>query len=79
MLLIILIVLFPLIWLVVGAFKVEKEIIGFPPSVFGTEYTLKSFQRIFDTIPMADYIKNTVIFAGGATILAVLFLSLIHI
>ena len=60
----------------VGSFKLEKEILGYPPTVFGTKYTLKSFQRIFKTIPMASYIKNTVIFAGGSTILAVLFDSL---
>ena len=72
----IVIVLFPLIWIAVGSFKLEKEILGYPPTVFGTKYTLKSFQRIFKTIPMASYIKNTVIFAGGSTILAVLFDSL---
>lgn len=67
------IVLFPLIWLVVNSFKTEKEIIGFPPTLLGTEYTLKSFIRIFKNIPFGTYIKNTVIFAGGSTILAVLF------
>ena len=72
----IVIVLVPLIWMAVGSFKLEKEILGYPPTVFGTKYTLKSFQRIFKTIPMASYIKNTVIFAGGSTILAVLFDSL---
>ena len=72
----IVIVLFPLVWMAVGSFKMEKEILGYPPTVFGTKYTLKSFQRIFKTIPMAAYIKNTVIFAGGSTFLAVLFDSL---
>lgn len=67
------VVLFPLIWLVINAFKVEKEIIGFPPKLLGTSYTLKSFIRIFSSIPLAAYIKNTVIFAVGSTILAVLF------
>lgn len=69
-------VLFPLLWLLVNSFKVEKEIIGFPPSFFGTTYTLKSFERIFRTIPMTNYIKNTVIFAVGTTFLAVLFDSM---
>lgn len=67
------VVLFPLIWLVINAFKVEKEIIGFPPKLLGTSYTLKSFIRIFSSIPLAAYIKNTVVFAVGSTILAVLF------
>lgn len=67
------VVLFPLIWLVINAFKIEKEIIGFPPKLLGTSYTLKSFIRIFSSIPLAAYIKNTVVFAVGSTVLAVLF------
>lgn len=70
------IVLAPLIWLVLSSFKTEKEIIGFPPTILGTSYTLKSFVRIFSNIPFATYIKNTVIFAGGSTLLAVTFDSM---
>lgn len=69
-------VLCPLIWLVVNSFKTEKEIIGFPPTILGTTYTVKSFIRIFTNIPFAAYIKNTVIFAGGSTLLAVMFDSM---
>ncbi|WP_099469894.1 carbohydrate ABC transporter permease [Konateibacter massiliensis] len=69
-------VLCPLIWLVLSSFKTEKEIIGFPPSILGTTYTLKSFARIFTNIPFATYIKNTIIFAGGSTLLAVVFDSM---
>lgn len=76
MALLIFMVLFPLLWLLVNSFKVEKEIIGFPPTFFGTTYTMKSFERIFRTIPMGNYIKNTVIFAVGTTFLAVLFDSM---
>lgn len=65
------IVLFPLLWLFISSFKTEKEIIGFPPSFIGSSYTVKSFVRIFSNIPFAIYIKNTVIFAGGTTVLAV--------
>jgi len=70
------IVLFPLIWLVLSSFKTEKEIIGFPPAILGTSYTIKSFTRIFTNIPFGDYIKNTIIFAGGSTLLAVTFDSM---
>lgn len=70
------IVLFPLFWLLISSFKTEKEIIGFPPSIVGTSYTMKSFIRIFTNIPFGEYIKNTVIFAGGSTLLAVTFDSM---
>lgn len=76
MALLIFVVMFPLLWLLVSSFKLEKEIIGFPPSFFGSSYTIKSFKRIFESIPMLSYIKNTLIFALGATFLAVLFDSM---
>ena len=60
------VVLFPIIWLVAGSFKLEKEILSFPPTVFGEHFSMKSFQRIFDAIPFLQYIANTVIFALGA-------------
>ena len=67
------VVLFPIIWLVAGSFKLEKEILSFPPTVFGEHFSMKSFQRIFDAIPFLQYIANTVIFALGATGLALVF------
>lgn len=50
-------VLFPIVWMFAGAVKLEKEILQYPPTVFGTEFTWKSFQRVFKTIPMAIYLK----------------------
>ena len=72
----IIIVLFPLIWLFSGSVKLEKEILQYPPTLFGTEITWKNFIRIFDTIPMGNYLKNTVIFAGFSTFFALLFDSM---
>lgn len=69
-------VLFPIVWMFAGAVKLEKEILQYPPTVFGTEFTWKSFQRVFKTIPMAIYLKNTVIFAGLSTLGAILFDSM---
>ena len=69
-------VVFPLLWLVLSAFKPEKEILAYPPALLGTKYSLKSFERIFKNIPMTVYIKNTVIFAFSTTALALLFDSL---
>lgn len=69
-------VIAPILWLFLGSFKLEKEILSYPPTFFGSKYTWKSYERIFSTIPMADYLKNTVIFALGTTSLALLFDSL---
>lgn len=74
--LLIVIVLFPLVWLFAGAFKVEKQILSYPPTIIGTKHTLKSFARIFQSIPMEVYLKNTIIFSVSSTSLALLFDSL---
>ena len=66
-------VLFPLVWLFAGAFKMEKQILAYPPTIIGTKHSLKSFARIFKSIPMAVYLKNTVIFSVCSTSLALLF------
>ena len=34
------VVLFPIIWLVAGSFKLEKEILSFPPTVFGEHFSM---------------------------------------
>lgn len=67
------IVIFPLLWLFLGSVKLEKEILSYPPTLFGSKISWKSFIRIFSNIPMATYLKNTVIFAGFSTAFAVLF------
>ncbi len=72
----IIIVLFPVIWLFAGSIKVEKEILSYPPTIFGSEISWKSFQRIFSSIPLTTYLKNTLIFSLGTTAFALLFDSM---
>ncbi len=72
----IIIVLFPMVWLFAGSVKLEKEILTYPPTVFGTEISWRSFQRIFTSIPMVTYLKNTFVFSLGTTCFALLFDSM---
>lgn len=67
---IILIVLFPFIWLLISSFKYEKDIITYPPHIFSGKYTFENYIKVWDTIPLLDYIKNTVIFAGSTMIIS---------
>ena len=69
-------ILFPFIWLVISSFKFEKDIISWPPRLFADDYTLDNYIKVFKQIPMWNYIKNTVIFAGGVTIISVFLDSL---
>ena len=76
MLVILLVIAFPLLWLIISSFKHEKDIISFPPRIFADSYTLDNYIKVWTTIPLLDYIKNTVIFAGGTVITSVFFDSL---
>ncbi|SAY81525.1 carbohydrate ABC transporter permease [Enterococcus faecium] len=76
MLVILLVIAFPFLWLIISSFKHEKDIISFPPIIFADSYTLDNYIKVWTTIPLLDYIKNTVIFAGGTVITSVFFDSL---
>ena len=76
MLVILLVIAFPFLWLIISSFKHEKDIISFPPRIFAESYTLDNYIKVWTTIPLLDYIKNTVIFAGGTVITSVFFDSL---
>lgn len=76
MLVILLVIAFPFLWLIISSFKHEKDIISFPPRIFANSYTLDNYIKVWTTIPLLDYIKNTVIFAGGTVITSVFFDSL---
>ena len=76
MLVLLLVISFPFLWLIISSFKHEKDIISFPPRIFADSYTLDNYIKVWTTIPLLDYIKNTVIFAGGTVITSVFFDSL---
>ncbi|MDQ8566078.1 carbohydrate ABC transporter permease [Enterococcus faecium] len=76
MLVILLVIAFPFLWLIISSFKHEKDIISFPPRIFADSYTLDNYIKVWTTIPLLDYIKNTVIFAGGTVVTSVFFDSL---
>jgi multiple sugar transport system permease protein len=66
-------VLFPFLWLVISTFKVDQEIVKFPPTLFASDYTFSSYVKVWQSIPLLDFLKNTIIFAGSVTIISVMF------
>lgn len=76
MLIVLMAIAFPFLWLIISSFKYEKDIISFPPKIFADKYTFDNYIKVWTTIPLLDYIKNTVIFAGGVVVTSVFFDSL---
>ncbi len=72
----IILVLVPIIWLFVSSFKTDSGVIAYPPHFFPTEWTFSQYRYVTESIPIFSMTKTTIIFAGGVTILSVLFDSM---
>ena len=60
--------LVPIIWMSLGAFKQDSEIISYPPTFFVHNFTIDNFKKLFMRIDMWNYIKNSAIYAIGTTV-----------
>lgn len=66
-----LLVLLPISWMTLSAFKTEKEIISWPPTFWPSQWTLQNFDDVQARIDIVRYIMNSAIYAGVTTALAV--------
>ena len=73
---ILVLVLFPFIWMVLSTFKLQKDIIKWPPTLIPKKWTIKNYIKVWDRIELAKYIRNTVIFAVGVALSSALLDSL---
>lgn len=60
--------LIPIVWMILGAFKQDTEIISYPPTFFIHKFTLDNFSKLFKRIDMWKYIINSTIYALGTTV-----------
>ncbi len=69
-------VLVPIIWLFVSSFKTDSDVISYPPVFFPVEWTVSQYLYVAKSIPIFDMTKSTVLFAGGVTLISVIFDSM---
>ena len=60
--------LLPIIWMLLSSFKPDNEIIGFPPTLFPSAFTMKNFIKCTQRIDIWVYLKNSFIYSFGATL-----------
>jgi multiple sugar transport system permease protein len=65
-------ILYPFMWLVFTSFKLEQQIITFPPTFFPRVFTTYSYESIWSRIPFLRYYFNSVVFAGTVTLTALI-------
>lgn len=69
-------VLLPIVIIVLTAFKPVSEVNSYPPTLVPDEWTLDNLRRIMNDLPFGRLVLNSVIFAGGVTLFALIFDSL---
>lgn len=70
------IMLFPIYWMVNTALKPSGEVFQFPPSFLSANWSLDAFYNLFATRPIGRYFLNSLIVAGGTTLLSLALASL---
>jgi ABC-type glycerol-3-phosphate transport system permease component len=65
------VVLFPLYWMVNTSLKPNEEIFQSPPSFVSAQWSLQAYGEVFRIRPIARYLLNSIIVSAGATILSV--------
>jgi multiple sugar transport system permease protein len=69
-------ILYPFAWLGLSTFKSEKDIIQYPPRFFASSLSLASYIKVWQSLPLFTFFKNTTIFAGCVTAISILFDSM---
>jgi multiple sugar transport system permease protein len=65
------VLLTPIAWMVMSSLKKSTEVAKYPPVLAFTP-TLENFYGLFKQLPMGDYLLNSIIVAGGSTVLGLL-------
>lgn len=69
-------IILPILWLLVSSFKNDREIIQYPPIFFPHHWTLQQYANVGESVPVLSFTKNTFIFSGSVTALALIFDSM---
>jgi sorbitol/mannitol transport system permease protein len=67
-----LLIFFPILWTFLTAFKTEGDAILFPPAFLPPHWTLENFTEVQARSDYFKHFLNSVVIAGGSTILALL-------
>jgi len=62
--------LVPLLWAFFTSLKEDRDITAFPPTLFPSSITFEHYSTTWSSMDFPRLLMNTVIFAGGVTILA---------
>jgi sorbitol/mannitol transport system permease protein len=67
-----LVIFFPILWTILTSFKTEAEAIANPPLFLNFDWTLENYAVVQERSNYMRFLWNSVIIAGGSTILGIL-------
>ena len=66
--LLVLLILAPVVWMFLSAFRPPDQIVEYPPRFFPKNYVVQNFKDVYKMIPVNKYILNSFIFSGTVTL-----------
>jgi multiple sugar transport system permease protein len=69
-------VAFPFVWMLLTSLRTQQEIFSSPGNLIPATFNLDAYVRIWSELPFARLFLNSIVFAGGATLLSLFFDSL---
>lgn len=57
------IIIAPFMWIFLSTFKLQRDIIRWPPTIWPKHWTAINYITVWERIPLAIYFKNTIIYA----------------
>ena len=73
---VILVIALPLVWMIITSIKPQTELFLMPPAFFPEEVTFEHYRRLLTETPFLTYLRNSVILAGGTTVLVIVVATL---
>jgi len=72
----VLVVVFPLIWMIVTSVKPQFELFRIPPTFLPGEVTLEHYARVLTETPFLRYFRNSAVIAVSTTVLVIVVATL---
>lgn len=63
-------VMFPFLWMFLSSFKESSAIISWPPKLWPGKWTFENYAHVWSSIPLLKFLSNTVIFTVGVVTLS---------
>lgn len=72
----VLIIIFPIYWIMISSFKTKDDIISYPPKLFPGRFTLENYVTAFREYDVLMYLKNSLVVTVVTVILTVIIAAL---